>query len=76
MEAVEFESGGLRLLTVVLLPVVCPSFYGWDVTDGLEQSAMIEPVDPFECSQFDGLAGWPAPEVDHFGLVQTVARLG
>ena len=37
---------------------------------------MVEPADPFEGGQFDGFAGWPAPAVDHLGLVQAVDRLG
>ena len=40
----------------------------WNVADGLEQSPMIEPVDPFECGHFDGLQVTPRPEsMDHFG---------
>ena len=31
---------------------------------------MIEPVDPFQCCELDGLEGPPgSPPVDHFGLV-------
>ena len=31
---------------------------------------MIEPVDPFQCCELDGLEGTPgSPPVDHFGLV-------
>ena len=33
---------------------------------------MVEPVDPFERGQFDGLAGLPGPAVDHLGLEQAV----
>jgi hypothetical protein len=37
-----FESGGSKLLKVILLPVVvCLSFCRWAVTDGIEQSAMV-----------------------------------
>ena len=43
MEAVGFESGGLQGLTGLLLPVVCLSFCGRDVSDGFEQASMVEP---------------------------------
>ena len=57
-------------LTGVLLPVVCLIFCGRDVADGLEQAAIVEPVDPFERGQFDSLAGLPGRVVDDLGLVQ------
>lgn len=38
---------------------------------------MIEPVDPFQCCELDGLKGTPgSPPVDHFGLVESVDRFG
>ena len=76
MEAVWLKAGGVQCLTGVLLPVVCLSFCGRDVADGLEQAAMVEPVDPFERGQFDSLAGLPGPAVDHLGFVQAIDRLG
>ena len=30
-------------------------FRRWDLADGFEQAAMVEPVDPFEGRMFDGL---------------------
>ena len=48
-----------------------------DVADGLEQLAMVEPVEPFERGVFDGFEAAPGPApVDHLGLVRTVDRLG
>src|SRR5690606_15831239 len=43
----------------------------------LQQPAIVEPVDPFQRRELDGLerAPWPA-SMDHFGLVQAVDRLG
>jgi hypothetical protein len=43
----------------------------WDFADGLKQPMVIEPVDPCERDQLDGLQVTPRPEsMDHFGLVQ------
>ena len=52
-------------------------FCGRDVPDGLEQTAVVEPVHPFEGRVFDGLetAPWTAA-VDDLGLEQAVDRLG
>jgi hypothetical protein len=52
--------------------------FGWrDVADGLEQPAVVEPVDPFQRGELDGLERppWPAP-VDDLGLVETIDGLG
>ena len=48
-----------------------------DISDRLQQPAIIEPVDPFERGELDGLESSPrsAPP-DHFGLVEPVDRLG
>ena len=35
--------------------VVRLGFCGWDVSYGLEEAAVVEPVDPFESCVFDGL---------------------
>lgn len=52
-------------------------FGGRDVADGLEQAAVIEPVDPFERRMFDRLERTPRPTpVDQLGLVEAVDRLG
>ena len=50
---------------------------GRDISDRLEQAAFVEPIDPFEGCELDGLevAPWPTP-MDEFGLVETVDRLG
>lgn len=48
-----------------------------DVADGLLQSAVVEPVDPFECGAFDSLKVAPRPApVDYLSLVEAVNRLG
>ena len=52
-------------------------FGGRDVADGLQQSPVVEPVDPFQGGVFDGLEGSPRPSsVDHLGLVEPVDRFG
>ena len=47
------------------------------VSDGLQEPSVIEPIDPFQGGELDGLeaAPWPAP-VDHLGLVETVDGFG
>ena len=55
-------------------------FFGFgrrDVADGLQQPAMVEPVDPFDRGVFDGFKAAPrSTPVDHLGLVGAVDRLG
>ena len=52
-------------------------FGGRDVSDGLEQATVVEPVDPFEGGELDGLEGLPgAAAVDDLGLVEAVDGLG
>src|SRR3954453_7820172 len=48
-----------------------------NVSDGLQESSVVEPVDPFESGELDGLeaAPWPAP-MDHLVLVETVDGFG
>jgi hypothetical protein len=48
-----------------------------DVADGLQQPAIVEPVDPFERGELDTLERppWPAA-VDDLGLLETVDGLG
>jgi hypothetical protein len=49
------------------------SFSGRDVTDGFEQTSMVEPVDPFQGCELDGVKRSPRPtSMDHLGLVKTV----
>jgi hypothetical protein len=52
--------------------------FGWrDVSDGLQQAAVVEPVDPFQRRVFDGLEAAPwAAAVDDLGLEEPVDRLG
>src|SRR4051794_1034935 len=47
-----------------------------DVADGLQQPAIVEPVDPFQRRELDGLevAPWSA-SMDDLGLVKAVDRL-
>jgi len=48
-------------------------FGGWNVADGFEQAAVVEPVDPFEGGHLDGFEAAPrAASVDHLGLVEAV----
>ena len=47
----------------------CFDFCGRDVPDRLEQAAVVEPADPFECCVFDGLKAAPrASTVDDLSL--------
>src|SRR4051794_2793443 len=49
----------------------------WDISDGLEQAPIVEPVDPFEGGVFNGFKGFPwSSPVDEFGLVETVDGFG
>ncbi len=45
---------------------------GWrDVADRLEQTPMVEPIDPFECGELNRLERAPrTPPMDHLGLEQ------
>ena len=50
---------------------------GRDIPDRFEQAAGVEPIDPFECGELDGLEGTPRPTpMDHLGFEQAVDRLG
>jgi len=56
------------------------SFFGlgwWDIPDGLQKAAVVEPIDPFERGELHGfgVAPWSSP-MDDFGLVKTVNRFG
>src|SRR5205807_10582372 len=48
-----------------------------NVADGLQEPSVVEPIDPFQGRELDGLeaAPWPAP-MDHLGLVETVDGFG
>ena len=71
-----FESGG-HGLTGDLDIVARLGFGGRDIADGLEEPAIVEPVDPFEGSELDRLeaAPWAAP-MDHLGFVEAVDGFG
>jgi hypothetical protein len=47
------------------------------VTDGLQESPVVEPVYPFQRRELDGFERplWPA-SMDDLGLVETVNRFG
>ena len=47
------------------------------VSDGLQEPSVIEPIDPFQGGELDGLeaAPWPA-QMDYLGLVETVDGFG
>jgi hypothetical protein len=66
------RSPGRRVTSVVLLLILrwgCPS-------DRLEEPFAVEPMDPFEGGEFDGLEAAPgAAPTDDLGLVQAVDRL-
>jgi hypothetical protein len=52
-------------------------FSGWDISEGLKQVAMVEPVDPPECFHLDLVHSFPrATPPDHLGFVKAVDRLG
>src|SRR5271165_2083873 len=75
-EAISFESR--RDSALVDLRIVARFGFGRrNVSDRLQQSAIIEPIDPFEGGELHGLevAPRPAPPND-LGLVKPVDRLG
>lgn len=48
-----------------------------DVADGLQQPEVVEPVDPGQRRELDGVEGSPGPPpMDDLGLVWAVGRLG
>ena len=48
-----------------------------DVADGLEETSVVEPVDPFQRGELDGFEGAPwSASMDDLGLVEAVDRLG
>jgi hypothetical protein len=49
----------------------------WDVPDGLQEPAVVEPVDPLQGGVFDLVQALPgATPTDQFGLLQADDRLG
>jgi hypothetical protein len=61
-----------RLSTAAVTAEYFASAYaGRDVTDRPEQSSFVEPVDPFQCCELDGLKRAPTPEVTGGHLLGT-----
>ncbi len=61
----------------LLTPVGGLELDGWDVADRLEQSPMVEPVDPLERGVLDVIDPLPrATASDQLGLVEPDDRLG
>lgn len=57
--------------------VVGLGFCRWDISDRLEQAAVIEPVDPFKRGVFDCVHGFPwAFPPDDFSLVESIDGFG
>ena len=52
----------------------CFGLGGWNVADRFEQAPVVEPVDPFQGGELDGLQAAPWPAADYFGLVEAVDR--
>jgi hypothetical protein len=52
--------------------------FGWgNVSDGLQNSPVVEPIDTFRGSELDRLSVAPRPmSKDDLGLVETVDRFG
>ena len=45
---------------------------GWGVSDWLEETSIVEPIDPFEGGELDGIETAPrSPAADDFRLEQT-----
>tara|TARA_Y100000815_G_scaffold262955_1_gene276952 strand:+ start:319 stop:603 length:285 start_codon:yes stop_codon:yes gene_type:complete len=56
---------------------VCLCFSRRDVPDRLEQAAVVEPIDPFECGILDGLETAPrAATMDDLRLEEAIDGLG
>lgn len=75
-EAMWFESGCDRLF-IERRKVDGLCFGRGDVSDGIEETSVVEPVDPFEGGVFDGFHRFPwiAPPAG-FSPKETVDRLG
>lgn len=56
---------------------MCLGFRRRDAADGLQQPAIVEPVDPFERGELDGFEGAPrSATTDDLGLVEPVNHFG
>jgi hypothetical protein len=63
-------------LGALLAPVGRLELGGWDITDRLEQSAVVEPVDPLERGVLDVVDALPrSTPADQLGLVEPDDRL-
>ena len=51
-------------------------FGRWNIADGLQDAAVVEPVHPGEGGKLNGLEGFPGAPVDEFGLVEAVDSFG
>ena len=52
-------------------------FSGWDPAEFVEESPVVEPVDPFQGGQLQVVEAPPRPQVaDEFGLVEADDRFG
>ncbi len=57
--------------------MACLGFGVRAAAQGLQEPAGIEPVDPFQGGELDGLEETPGPAmVDHLGLVEAMDSLG
>ena len=75
-EAIWFESRGDRV-PLDLGIIARFGLGGRDISDRLEQAPIVEPVDPFEGGELDGLEAAPGPApVNDLGFVEAVDRLG
>ncbi len=55
--------------------ILCFGFGRRDVTDGFEQSSVVEPIHPFKRGEFDGFEGSPRPAtMNDLGFVKTIDR--
>jgi hypothetical protein len=65
------------LFLTLLSPIINLELRWWNIADGFQEPAMIEPVDPFQSSVFyliEVLPGSPVPY--DLGLVEADDRLG
>ena len=75
-EAISFElRGDVRLVHHGVISQL--SFGRRDVADGLQQPAIVEPINPFQRCELDGVERPPRPApMDDLGFVETVDGLG
>lgn len=65
LNRLKIAGGCLNLVTLPLIVhccvVVLLGFGWWNVADGFQQAAVIDPVDPFQCGELDGFKVAPRP---------------